>query len=781
MLKLTLFLSLFFAVPAFSDILDDQKPQNINEQMWSSFKSAVNSTQLTPSPIGLGEDNGSYGESIAIDGNKALIGASNSGLVIVLEYDGLNWNQTAVLKPISIYAEGFGSSVSLSGDLALIGNPSNSEVDISAGAAYIFAWDGFSWNETKLLASDASGGQQFGAAVSISGTRALVGAKYGNDNDGYSGSVYMYEFDGNDWIETRISPSDGAMFDLFGASVSIDNNRILIGASQDEHEGTLSGSAYIYDWDGLDWIETKIIASDAADFANFGSSVSVDGNTVVIGANGDDVNGENSGSAYVYQWNGNDWQEQKLVPSDGAANDFFGQVDVNNNRIVIGSISDDDNGNNSGSSYVYDWNGSNWIESKLLASDGSANDSFGSAVALFGDFIFVGAPNDDEGLDNAGSAYIYQWNSTNWDESKQFLSPGSAGDQFGFSVSYSNNRVLIGAPNDVENGITSGSAYIFSWDGQSWNSTKIIPSTPVDFGLFGYAVSIDGDRAAISAIFDTGNAPNSGTVYLYDWDGNNWIESQISATDGGGYDQFGYSVDLSGNRLLVGSISDEDNGPSSGSAYFYDWNGNTWSETKITPSDGASNDYFGSSVNLHEDRALIGATGASTIGAVYLYEWNGIDWNEVKIEPVNQNAGDFGHAVSLNNDRFVVGAPFGYDNGTYFGSAYIYDWDGFSWVETKLNSTNISSSNQYGYAVSLLGNKIVVGNPDDTLDNENYFGSVFIYDWDGNTWSETKLTANNPGNGDFFGSTIQITQDSLVVGARHATYNNMGKASSCFP
>jgi hypothetical protein len=783
MLKIFLPLYLLFSIPAFADVLDEQKPKDMESKMWLSFKSTYNEVILNPTPVGLGEAGGFYGASVAIDGNRALIGAPstlNSGAVFVLEFDGINWNRTAILKPLTFYSNGFGSSVSLSGNLALVGNPNDGDNGMFSGAAHIYEWDGIEWVETKLIASDGSENQAFGYSVSIDNNRAIIGALYGHEADDYTGSAYIYESNGINWLETKISPSDGNFFDQFGSSVSIDGDRVLIGAKENQNQNIYTGSAYVYDWDGNDWIETKLTASDGVDFDSFGFSVSLEDDTVIVGAAGDDDNGDDSGAIYIYQWNGVTWQESKLIASDGAAGDVFGEAAIKNGRIVVGAPGDDDNGNNSGSTYIYDWNGNNWLETKLTASEGAQSDQFGSSTALFGDFVFVGVPRDDGELVNSGSAYLYQWNGLNWDENKSSLAPGSAGDQFGHSVSYSDNRVLVGAPYDYENGMVTGSAYIFEWNDPQWVTTKIIPSSVDQYSDFGYAVSIDGDRAVIGAQYDSGNSSDSGAVFVYDWDGNNWVETKIYASDGASENAFGRSLQLEGSRIIVGSPFDDDNGNNSGSVYIFDWDGNNWIESKLTASDGANSDQFGLSVSISGNQVLVGAPGSATIGATYLFDWDGLKWNELKIEPGDiTGSGSFGDSVSLSDDRFVVGAPEGFDNGNYSGSAYIYDRDGANWVETKLNSTNISAYNEFGRSVSIDEDKVVIGNPVDSNDGNNFFGSAFVYDWNGSSWSETKLIPNNSTNYDGFGSAVYNTENIILVGAKYGQ-NNLSSTGLLF-
>jgi chitodextrinase len=156
--------------------------------------------------------------------------------------------------------------------------------------------------------------------------------------------------------EAKLLPSDGAAYDYFGYVASISSDAALIGADSNDDNGVDSGSAYVFRRNGSNWVEEqKLLPSDGAAYDYFGTSVSISGNVALVGADRNGDNGEESGSAYVFRWNGSNWvQEQKLLPSDGAAYDYFGEsVSISGNVALVGADSNDDNGDDSGSAYVY--------------------------------------------------------------------------------------------------------------------------------------------------------------------------------------------------------------------------------------------------------------------------------------------------------------------------------------------------------------------------------------------------------------------------------------------
>ncbi len=363
----------------------------------------------------------------------------------------------------------YGFSVSISGDTAIVGSLGDDDNGDLSGSAYISRWNGVIWmEEQKLLPLDGFSADLFGVSVSISGDAAIVGAYLDDDNGLSSGSAYVYRRNGVIWMEEqKLLASDGAVNDRFGTVVSISGDTAIVGASLDDDNGLDSGSAYVYRWNGLLWVEEqKLLASDRAAGDLFGSSVFINGNTAIVGAQGDDDNGDSSGSAYIYRWNGVSWlEEQKLVASDGALLDRFGvSVCIRADRAIVGSSFDDDNGSNSGAAFIYRWNGATWVEEqKLLASDGFAQDSFGISVCISDTTAIVGAHLDDDNGSDSGSAYIYRWTGVAWvEEQKLVASDGGAVDQFGLSVSISGDTAILGASLDDDNGANSGSAYMFS-------------------------------------------------------------------------------------------------------------------------------------------------------------------------------------------------------------------------------------------------------------------------------------------------------------------------------
>lgn len=306
----------------------------------------------------------------------------------------------------------FGYPVAIRGDVAIVGAPYIN----AAGAAYVFVRNGDTWEEqAKLTASDAEIYGSFGYSVDISGDVAIVSSLYDYHHYVYesnSGAVYVFVRNGNTWEESKkLTPSDGAAGKLFGKSVALSGDVAIVGSPYDNDAGDYSGSAYVFVRNNEDiWEEKeKLIPNDADEGDEFGSSVAISGDVAIAGSLFDDIDVEDSGSAYIFVRNGDTWNQQaKLIASDASANDRFGNsVALSGDVAIIGSASDDTVGNDSGSAYIFVRNGDMWEENKkLTSSDTEAYDNFGSSVSISGDVAIIGSPYDD----NAGSAYIKYYN-----------------------------------------------------------------------------------------------------------------------------------------------------------------------------------------------------------------------------------------------------------------------------------------------------------------------------------------------------------------------------------
>ena len=312
-----------------------------------------------------------------------------------------------------------------------------------------------------MTAADAAAFDHFGNSVAISGDTAVIGAML-DDDGGVSdrGSVYVFRRSGTSWSrEQKLTAPDASRGDNFGSSVAISGNTVIVGAWDDDDGGINSVSAYVFRRSGTTWSsEQKLTAADADGGDFFGSSVAIGDDVVIIGARGDEDGGVGSGSAYVFQRSGTAWsQEQKLVAPDGDRDRWFGNsVAISDDTFVIGT--------SSGSAYVFRHSGTALSqEQKLTAPDTVAGENFGNSVAINGDTVVVGAWQEgDTGIGRRGAAYIFRRNGTTWSQEQKLIASDAASfDQFGSSVTISGDTVIVGAWEDDDGGNGSGSAYVF--------------------------------------------------------------------------------------------------------------------------------------------------------------------------------------------------------------------------------------------------------------------------------------------------------------------------------
>ncbi len=385
---------------------------------------------------------------------KGLIGlVSITGATVLT---GAAWGQCEVTQLAS--QGGFGR-VSIHGDVAVIGD---TDAFGSLGAAYVYRRGpgGLDdWNlQATLMAPEPDAKDAFGFAVAVSGDVIVLGAHGANAPAFESGAAHVFRYDplAAQWAhETTLTASEGDGSDLFGFSVSIDGDVILIGARDDENDGvSQSGSAYVfrYDRETSRWDEeAKLTDPNGEEMDLFGVSVSVKGDAALIGAHGND---DIHGAAFVFRYDAQEPQkwflETELDPSDDMGQDWFGfSVSLAEGVAIVSAYRDNSTpkGNDAGSAYIFRYEESEWVEEQnITASDAAPLDWFGLSVSISedGNTVLVGAQNDDDLGSNSGSAYVYQYTQGRWQETAKLLaSDGGSGDKFGRSVSVSQDIGFI--------------------------------------------------------------------------------------------------------------------------------------------------------------------------------------------------------------------------------------------------------------------------------------------------------------------------------------------------
>lgn len=380
------------------------------------------------------------------------------------------------------------------------------------------------------------------------------------------------------WVEQKVTAASGAANDEFGYSVSISGNTALVGAYKG-NGGT--GAAYVFSQSGGVWSETaKLVASDAASGDQFGWSVSLSAGSALVGARG--VNG-NEGAAYVFNGAGANWiQVARLVATDGAADARFGNaVALSGGSALVAAATASVNGNSyQGAGYVFRESGGTWTQvGKLVAQNGAGNDQLGVSAAFDGTTAVLGAPGPNM---FSGAAYVFTETAGSWSQSAMLTaSDGGPFSSFGSALAVEGNTLLVGA----NLAAMTGAAYVFTGSGSSWTEQQKLLANDGDMGAdFGVSVAIDGDVAVIGAERDSGE---QGAAYVFERVGGSWGQSQkLVAGDRVAQSQFGSTVAVSGSTVLVGASGLTVAGNlKQGAAYFYaSGNGSSDPVVTLTPS-----------------------------------------------------------------------------------------------------------------------------------------------------------------------------------------------------
>ena len=354
----------------------------------------------------------------------------------------------------------------------------------------------------KLLADDATPKDLLGSAVAVSGSIVAVGAEGDDQNGPLAGSAYTFDLSTGQQL-AKLIPNTGSVFDLFGCSIGVSGTTVIVGVRGDDDNGTESGSAYLYD--AITGQElAHIFPNDGMAYDQFGSAVAVDGTTAVIGAFANSDLGTSAGAAYLFD-TVTGQQLMKLTASDGAAGDQFGiAVAIEGSNLVVGN-----SGNNLGAVYLFDTL-TGQEKAKFMASDGVLGDLFGEKIAISGNTLIVGACRHGLG----GAAYLFDL-TTSLELHKLVSNDIAMDDEFGSSVAIDGTIAIVGAEQDDDFGSYSGSAYVFdSLTGVQ--TAKLLPSDGVSSDRFGQRVAIVGSTALIGSPDSDEGFVDAGAVYIFD-------------------------------------------------------------------------------------------------------------------------------------------------------------------------------------------------------------------------------------------------------------------------
>ena len=769
--------------------------------------------------------NNNLGNSVGLSGNYAIVGVphedsdtgNNTGSARIFVRSDEEWIQQQKLLPTDTNAgDMFGASVAMSRDYAIIGAPGKNlrapidpaakdeDAGEKAGAAYVFVRSGAGWTQqAKLLPTDLDPADFFGISVSIDGDTAIVGAHRHNWPKADGGAMYVFVRNGTSWTQqAKIIPDDTQRFDYFGYSVSLSGNSAIVGCIRNGHLGKDSGAAYIFVRNGTAWTqEAKLVGNNTGREDRFGVSVGISGNLAIVGC----PNNGPTGAAYIFEREfslpavglnppvvGDEriqevgktkWVQQtgrfqrRIIPNrrvDGFA--FGTSVAINDKVAIIGATHAD----GTGKVYTFTPNTKKLWEqqTKFAGNDSTASDNFGTAVAMSGNRLIAGAPNHSAGGSGSGAAYIFELAEATWQQqSKLSDSETASEDQFGYAVAIGDNFAIVGSRQDDDGGPNAGAAYLFSRQRINWTrQAKLIANDVAPGDLFGYAVAISGDTALIGAFGRDDAAPDAGAAYIFVRSGINWIQqAKLIGSDTQKFDHFGASVAIDGDIALIGAFGKDNGPPDSGAAYLFVRNGTSWTEqAKLQLNNPVAGDLFGFSVAISGNTALVGAyrrdEAGEDSGAAYVFARNGGSWPQ-QASLISNDVGigdEFGFSVSISQDTAVIGAPKDDHEVADAGAAYIFARRGTNWIEqTKLSASNADANDQFGAAVSIDKDWLIVGasKAEDDSDMEANNGSAYTFLRSGLSWTAKRQIGDGSQKLDLFGSSIGIKGLFAIVGA----------------
>jgi len=663
----------------------------------------------------------------------------------------LAWDEKAISMPAPIPADqlnyGFGKSVDIDSNYAVVGSTTNAA---QTGEAHVLFFDGTSWSIVAKLTASLDTNDFFGASVGISGDIIIVSSSGDDDKGAEAGAVYLYKKPAGGWINAdptaKLTASDADQGDNFGTSVCIDGDYLVIGSPNDSNDIKDAGAVYLFTKPLLGWSDTtetaKLLASDRQASDHLGTSVAICGDHVVASSQTNEQ-GTNSGSAYIFSKPELGWvdttQTAQIIASDGAAEDYFGSsVAISDNNLVVGAYLDDDFGNGTGSAYVYTKPALGWKDTtqtaKLLSSNAGASPFFGKAVSIADSIILVGSIKAYTVSIQTGTTYGFIMPVAGWSDAYQSfkLNPLSGGhhDDFGGAISIDSDNIIIGSTGADDNGSASGAAYVFSKPDHGWVDTT------------------ENSKIIAPVIYQT-------LIYNY---------GDAVAIDG---DYSVISSPLYGGQL--------------GIVHVLFFNGTTWETVaELTASNGVAGDYFGTDVAISGNNIVIGAFRANISGpwsgAAYVYTkptggWTDMTQTAVLRDSDGEINGLFGYSVAVDGDNIVVGA-YGKDElTTDVGAAYVFTKPIGGWKDTtetaKLNNIDSLQNNKFGTDVSISGDYIVVGCFNKDSLTPSYVFKKSILGW----VSSHELAKLSPSHGDitskYFGNSVSISGETIVLGSRN--------------
>lgn len=703
-------------------------------------------------------------------------------------------------NPDSKWGDNFGFAVAVSGDRIIVTAPHDSLLQAGVRSAYVYNLASSTPTTPAIVLTNPlpTPYGSFGISVAISGTLAAVGAPdrrtvYVYDLAGTKPAVP---------VVTLTSPGPLTTDDAFGQALGISANRLVVGARTAGTPTRNAGVAYVYNLSSAAPTIPVLVLTNPAPSAHnsFGHSVALSDFHLVVGAPDDAFVG-NPGIAYVFNLASAapTLPEVTLTNPRPAANDHFGtSVAISATRVAVGTLNEYIGGNWVGSAYCYDL--TNPTPSIPVATftdpTPAAHDHFGASLAISGGQVVVGAALDSTQAFQAGSAFVYDVGSPDPNQPRAILnSPSPASfEEFGSAVAISGTRIVVGAPTDDREGLDVGAAYVYDLAANVSNSPVLTLTNPsgFSFDFFGRAVAISGNRVVVSARGSGIGAANGRSGYVYELDSTTPGIPKFILTNSSGvtYDNARASIAISGTRVVIGAPNDNVGAESAGSAHIYD----LASQTPTTPILTLTNPHpgsfelFGNAVAISGDRTVIGAvfdgTGAYRAGSAFVYNLDGITQAIPSLIITNPTPGDhehFGSSVAVHGTRVVIGAPYDDVDESNAGAVYVFDTTSTTPAKpiVRLKSPAPTINEQFGSSVAISGDYIVIGaRCNDLLGTDS--GTAYVYNLaDSNREVPiVVLTTHHQKAYNQFGASVAIDETTIVTGAPNVDSPTVDRGSA---
>lgn len=737
---------------------------------------------------GLGQST-ALGNVLAIGSPYDDIGGADSGIVNL--YNATTGNHLYRLtNPNPSRESYFGWSIAVSGDRVVVGAPEDDTGSNDTGIAYVYDLSSPTPAVPALVIENPNPAHNdiFGWSVAIDGNLVIVGVPEGDSGQMDAGCAYVFDLNSPTPASPILkfdNPSSGG--ENFGVSVAVSGSRVVVGAAPDDAGGDAC-RAYVYDTASGTPTTPTVVLADVTPTTNdhFGVLVDIAGSIVVIAAPQDDTGAQNAGACHVYDVAG-PAPTQPIVTINNPApalNDNFGSaISLDGSNLAVGSYLDDQGGTDCGRVHLFNLSSETPAAPALVFDNPTPvnNDFFGRSVAVYGSRLVVGAPGDNTGASDAGSAYVHDLNSGTPAVAVYSLNTPSpsSDEEFGTAVAITGTMVVVGSHHDDRGASNAGCVYVHDFT----SNTPHLPvltienPTPVLNDYFGASVAAQGHQIIVAAYQDDGGATNAGTIYVYQRNSGTPTVPVYSIPNPTpqAQDQFGNAIAVSGSLLVAGAFKNDAGAADAGSAYVFNLASATPAVPILTldnPEPGAE-DWFGYSVAISGTKVAVGAygddTGAANAGSVYIYDTASVTPTVPVAVLRNPSPGAddwFGYALGISGSQVVVGSPMNESGASDSGSAYVFDLQNPATPSVIMNNPAPEPEDYFGISLAISGTRVVVGASEVDVGAADT-GSAYVYELGSATPSVPADVLDNLDKhaGDWFGFSTAIDGTNIVVGA----------------